>query len=134
MAIFVKILIFSKIMVKIGGSVETEISARWAKKIFFFNLQIYILSPPKYCAYAINAQGDMKARRIWSFMVTTFFFFLCVFGEVYYENKLSFGRSCRMFFFVIFCAVKEFLGKSKNAVHKYSFSFQQLEGLVVNFA
>ena len=46
MAIFVKILIFSKIMVKIGGSIEAEISVRSAKKIFFLIFKYVSYNPP----------------------------------------------------------------------------------------
>ena len=46
MVIFVKILIFSKMMVKIGGSVEAEISARWAKKNGFLIFKYVSYNPP----------------------------------------------------------------------------------------
>ena len=48
MIIFVKILIFSKFMVKIGGSVEAGIGLKKTKFFNFLKLQACVLYPTKY--------------------------------------------------------------------------------------
>ena len=49
MLFFVKILIFSKIMVKNGGPVGTEISARWQK---FQKKKVFLDTPKISCSYS----------------------------------------------------------------------------------
>ena len=66
MVIFVKILIFTKMMVKIGGGGRNFCTM--GKKQFFQLLNIYVSynsSPQKkYCCYAIDTQKDMKCKQI----------------------------------------------------------------------
>ena len=75
MVIFVKILTFSKIMVKIGGSVEAEISARWQNFFKKNNLQIHICMPPKYRFHIAISLEAMLPQLSLSQMSPPYFFF-----------------------------------------------------------
>ena len=62
MVLFVKILIFSKMMVKIGESVEAEISGRSATKNFFLIFKYVSYNPPSIGVMPLILREQKKSR------------------------------------------------------------------------